>query len=606
MPLKRKLLMAIVVPVFFLCVIGYVSISSIHRLEKAAENILIENYQSIQDARRMEKILKSLEQPPVDAMNDNGAEKANSSTLTREFDEALQRCEQNITEPGEHDILVDVKHMWNEIRPKLVRTHQEESNIIKDSNDRIVLITPIYHRIDDIVALNEKAMFDHEYKTSKYARQMVVVLGSSLGITVLALIFFAIISANRISKPILKVADDLHSALESSHRQLETAEQPADEIERLKSELDDLLARLSHYEDEQTQKLARLQARLAFIIEEVKEGLVLLDEKLNVLSLNRVGGEILGLETNDDENKSLYQLNLGGEFLSALRPVVEEGSTSERELPEIRSNIDGEEMIYRPRLLPFTSSTGEVEGYLLVFWDVTEERRFEESRRRFISMLSHQLKTPMTSLSMSVNLLNEKFYGKTEDSDDLLRMARSDCATLSSLVTELIGASLEATPNLSLSPRRVELVKLLRNSLRPLISRAEDKNIDIHDEFGSTMAFVKVDPVKFPWVVTNIVGNALRYTEPQGSVTLRIEASGENVEITISDTGIGIAQEDLKRLFFPYTSLGDHSEPDSIGLGLTIAKEIVEAHRGTIEVESELGKGTTFRIKIPTSRKLNA
>jgi signal transduction histidine kinase len=232
---------------------------------------------------------------------------------------------------------------------------------------------------------------------------------------------------------------------------------------------------------------------------------------------------------------------------------------------------------------------------------VTEERRFEEARRKFIGMLSHQLKTPVTSLTMSVNLLWEKLRDADEESNDLLSMAREDCAALSASLSELIDAARDAIQDLSLLRRRTELTRLLRNAVRPLVTQAEEKGIRFHDRLGPGGAFADVDPIKFPWVVTNILGNALRYTPPGGSVTLELREGHSWTTISVADTGIGIAPHDLKRLFLPFTTLDTEPETESLGLGLTIAKEIIEAHRGEIEVESEPGKGTVFTIRVPAT-----
>jgi len=152
---------------------------------------------------------------------------------------------------------------------------------------------------------------------------------------------------------------------------------------------------------------------------------------------------------------------------------------------------------------------------------------------------------------------------------------------------------------LMLHRHRVEVSGLLKSALKPLGAQANEKGVKWEEKIEASPVFADVDPVKFPWVVTNIVGNALRYTKPGGTVFLELKRTNGSAEITITDTGAGIAREDLKRLFLPFTSLDKIREPGSIGLGLTIAKEIVDAHRGSIDVESEVGKGTTFTIIIP-------
>ncbi|HPR91002.1 MAG TPA: histidine kinase dimerization/phospho-acceptor domain-containing protein, partial [Synergistaceae bacterium] len=347
----------------------------------------------------------------------------------------------------------------------------------------------------------------------------------------------AMVAANRISGPILAVTNGLHSALKPEEPGDEEEVRTVDEIARLRKELDDLLERLRSYEDEQVMKLTRLQARLAFVIEEVSEGLVLLDTGLNILGLNRIGREILKAGDRNGDGLNLARLDFAGDMKPALETILEKGAAAETNLPEIQSKTGDGEKTYRPRLLPFKSSGGAVDGYLLILWDVTEQKEYEESRRKFVSMLSHQLKTPVTSLSMSVNLIDETFKGRDEETDDLLRMVKEDCATLTSLVTELIEAARDMTPTLMLHRCRIDLTGLLKSALRPLVTQAKEKGIVWEDSIEETSIFTDADPVKFPWVVTNIVGNALRYTKEGGTVSLSLKTVDGTAEIKISDTG---------------------------------------------------------------------
>ena len=600
MKLKRKLLLYMVTPAFLLCIVGFVGLYSLHRLEKAADNILSDNYHSIQEARLLERTLRKLEENPESAAN-TSRRKEKSEELALIFNRALTRCERNITESGEQGLLREIRRLWQVIRLRLVNGSNSDI-VAREPSARILLIAPLFKKLDEFLALNERAMFAYERKERKLAQLMFGVTGISMGIALLTLVLFAMITASRISRPITKVADDLFRTLKPEAARSHSGKDQGNEMERLETELKGLLARLSKYDDDQSNKLMRLQERSAFVMEKVNEGLILFDEELNFMSVNYLGRRLLGLEENAYLNVNLKELRLSENLGATLMPIIEEKNRSERDLAEFQFDLDGDRRIYKPRLLPISSDTGSAEGYLLVIWDVTEERQFEEDRRRFIAMLSHQLKTPITAISMSINLIWEKFRGRTTESDELLAVAKSDCTTLSVMVNELIDATRDVQPGLVLRPQRIELVKLLRDSLRPIRARAKERGIVLKDRLGDTPVFAEVDPVKFPWVVTNILNNALRYTGKDGSIMLNLRIAERHVELEIADTGVGIAPEDQKRLFLPFTSLGQENEPGSIGLGLAIVKELIEAHNGTIELESRLNRGSTFKIRIPLGR----
>jgi signal transduction histidine kinase len=150
-----------------------------------------------------------------------------------------------------------------------------------------------------------------------------------------------------------------------------------------------------------------------------------------------------------------------------------------------------------------------------------------------------------------------------------------------------------------LKTRRVDIVRLLRSSLRPLVPQAEERDIHLVLPEGGEEVFAEVDPVKFPWVVTNIVGNALRYTEPRGRVAVEVTHDLEEVRVSVTDTGAGIPSEYLDKIFQPYWSLDEEPRPGTHGLGLAIAKEVMEAHGGSIAAESRPGAGTTFHLHLP-------
>jgi len=598
MSLRQKVLLALVIPTLLLAAVGIVGVSSLHRLSRSARDILSDNYRTIQDARRMERALRAIES----LLQSNGFSAAAPSPVSQQaqaFEEALIGCEGNITEAGESDILKSVRATWEELETRL---DAGGTGTNEPAHDPVTMkmVFSIFQQIDDLIDTNEKGMFARERRTLLSARWAVGLMATSLLSALLVLVVFAQVAARRIARPIQEVAENLHDTLKTTTLADDGSTRPGDEIKRLRTELDNLLKRLALHKDEEASRFMRLQERLALVVEEVQEGLILTDESLEVLVMNKRGRELLGVEGGAVPGENLRQMPLKEAVRKALLPIFEEPQSAKRDLAEFKIESQGAERVYRPRILPVTSDDdGRANGYLMVFWDVTEERRFEESRRSFIAMLSHQLKTPVTSLAMSVSLLWERFHGRAPEGDELLSIAKDDCLALSNLVNELVDAARDVTSNLALRLRRLDLASLLREALRPLAPLAREREIDLRDAMGAQPVFVLADPVKLPWVVTNIVGNALRYTPAGGVVRIALGVERGIVSIVISDTGAGIARDDIKQIFLPFASVRRDPRPGLHGLGLAIAREIIEAHQGSIDVESELGRGTTFTIRFP-------
>ncbi len=227
-------------------------------------------------------------------------------------------------------------------------------------------------------------------------------------------------------------------------------------------------------------------------------------------------------------------------------------------------------------------------------------RRAEEAKSRFIADLSHQLKTPMTSLLMSIGILAEKSDRLSADKRSrLLETAREDCSKLSALINELVDIS---RMDAMVQPRpkeRLNMEAVVFECLKPLIRQAEEKSIHLEIDLEPGLPPVTIDSLRFPWVFTNLVGNALRYSDRGGAVTVRVARKGQRIYVQCIDRGTGIDSKFLPKIFDRFTQFSEREKSGAIGLGLAIVKEIIEAHGGDIRVDSSVGAGTTFTFWIP-------
>jgi signal transduction histidine kinase len=234
-------------------------------------------------------------------------------------------------------------------------------------------------------------------------------------------------------------------------------------------------------------------------------------------------------------------------------------------------------------------------------------RYAEEAKTRFIADLSHQLKTPMTSLIMGINLLFEKRHRlRAERIAILIDTARDDCNRLAQLINELVDISRLEGMIKPLVRERVDIAALVRESLKPLRQHAEEKgvqlDIDISPHLPPTLL---LDSMRFPWVITNLVSNGLRHTKSGGRIDLKIERRDGSVYFSCRDNGCGIDPLHLPRIFDRFTQFSEREKLGTIGLGLAIVKEVIEQHGGNIIAESCPGQGTVFIFWIPESLEAN-
>ena len=194
----------------------------------------------------------------------------------------------------------------------------------------------------------------------------------------------------------------------------------------------------------------------------------------------------------------------------------------------------------------------------------------------------------------------------TDKQRELLETIHDDIGRMTAIAGNLLDASRTTVARIGVERRAIQLDRIVRDACRPLALQAAEKNIhlEVVADGGRPLA-IWGDPIKLPWVITNLVGNSLRYTPSGGRITIELRREGKIARTVVHDTGTGIAPEMMPRIFEPYSQAPESSaEMGSAGLGLYIAKEIVEAHNGRIFAESSPGDGTTFTIDIPIREEL--
>jgi len=235
--------------------------------------------------------------------------------------------------------------------------------------------------------------------------------------------------------------------------------------------------------------------------------------------------------------------------------------------------------------------------------DITKLKKVDEMKSEFVSMVSHEFRTPLTSMSMGINmLLKEKAGSINDDQKELLEVAEEDCQHLSNLVDDLLDLSKMESGEIDLEFENVKVGKIFDASIKPFEQQADEKGIELARDEEIDLE-VHADVNKITWVITNLIGNALRYTEEGDRIELHADKKGHKVHIAVSDNGAGIPKEYQHKIFEKFVRAGqDRDSSTGTGLGLAISKEIVEAHGGRIWVDSEEGKGSTFTFTVKLAK----
>ena len=239
---------------------------------------------------------------------------------------------------------------------------------------------------------------------------------------------------------------------------------------------------------------------------------------------------------------------------------------------------------------------------LLVLTDLTEQRRVDELRRNFVVNASHELKTPVTSIQTLADALVVALERDARKASELVGRLNEEADRLARLTHDLLDLrKLEDRGTLERGP--VDLVQLVREVVSDVTSAAGERGISISCELPESAIVAGVEH-ELRLVVDNLVRNAIQYTPEGGDVTTGLERADGSYELVVSDTGIGIPQQDLRRIFerFYRVDVARSRERGGTGLGLSIVRHAVQRHGGSIEVESLLGEGSTFRVRLPIER----
>jgi signal transduction histidine kinase len=257
---------------------------------------------------------------------------------------------------------------------------------------------------------------------------------------------------------------------------------------------------------------------------------------------------------------------------------------------------------YRPKLTRILDSEGFLYGVLMLLQDVTQFTELDRMKSDFIATLAHEFRTPVTSINMSVDILNQGLLGPlNERQKELIMSAREDCFRLSKLARELLQLSKLESGRVALRNEELDLRTLIDATLRPLLVQFGEKGVRLVTDVPENLPRIVADEQQMTWVITNLVTNALKYTDAGGSVALRVRAGDADVQFEVEDTGVGIPREHLESIFDKFVQVRrtNDATPGSVGLGLSIAKEIVEMYGGRIAVRSDVGKGSVFTVRLP-------
>jgi two-component system sensor histidine kinase KdpD len=341
------------------------------------------------------------------------------------------------------------------------------------------------------------------------------------------------------------------------------------------------------------------KAKTEAVIESIDDGLVVLDPRGVVADINEIACAILDVERDLALGRPFRQLGTTHPHYLRLRAAVAEFLAHPERVPEaveIAMFLRGRDHFFVLRPTRLRAADGAPIGLILALQDVTYLRDQEARREQLIATLSHELRTPLTSLRMAGELLARTSPPLPVEARSLVEAAREDVARLEDVAHRLLELSRSRAMSIALERGTVSLPGLVERMARVFALQAREQGVSLETAAPEGELSVAGDATKLTWALSNLIGNALRYTPRGGTIRLEVAPAGEVVRISVADTGPGIPPERRERIFERHVQ-GD--EPGAAGLGLAIVRDVVQAHGGRIFLESEVGRGSRFVLELP-------
>ncbi|MCX5694726.1 MAG: ATP-binding protein [Candidatus Omnitrophica bacterium] len=335
------------------------------------------------------------------------------------------------------------------------------------------------------------------------------------------------------------------------------------------------------------------------VIRSVAEGLLVVDAQGKVVMMNPAAERLLGISKKDKIGKAIDD-SLKDEQLVSL--VKDSKSNNGKEIELFSQNNETSKTI-RASSAVIENENGQTVGMVSVLSDITKQKEIDRLKASFVANVTHELRTPLVSVDKAITFLLSNAGGAlTDNQHQFLSIASRNCKRLSLLINDLLDLSKLEAGKMNVTLTACAIDKVIQESIDGLTAWANAKTVALVNKAQVNLPQVKVDPDKIIQVLNNLIGNAIKFTPQNGTITVEAKPSGDReVMVSVQDTGIGISKDELVKVFDKFYQTGERVATDvsGTGIGLSIAKEIVQLHGGKIWVESDNGQGAKFSFTVP-------
>jgi PAS domain S-box-containing protein len=602
MSLRAKLISGYAIFIAALFLLGAWSAWRLHDMGKVSRRIISENYDSVVAAQEMKESLERQDSAALFALL-GAREKALVQLREHRarFDVNFQKAANNITEIGEPDAIDSIR------RDREIYYQRFDIFITKTTSapdEYFSQLEPQFNTLradcEHLLQLNQRAMVAKSEAAAGVAQLWFYRTLLIAGVLVVAGLGLAFFLARRIVEPLRQLTETT-SKIAGGDLNAKVAVNSSDEVGVLAAEYNRMAERIRQLRNSDMGRLLVAQQTTEAAIDSLYDPVIVTDAEGCVTKLNHAAEEIFGSE-KENSGKHVGEVSRDQRIASAVSEALESQQpvAGEEMSSVLPLAVDGLERAFRLRTTPMRANGNHLLGAVTLLEDVTHLREIDRLKSEFIATASHELRTPLTSVQMGVHLLLERAAGDLTDKQvEVLSACREDCERLDKLMRDLLDFSKieagESKP--ALQPIRTSA--LINHAAEELRAQVESQGLEFTIDAPLNLPKVMVDRLQIERVVSNLVGNAIRYTK-QGEIKISAEPRGNFVAVSVTDTGTGIPSEYLPHIFEKFVQVPG-AAIGGAGLGLAISRLLVEANGGQISAQSEPDRGSTFTFTLPVA-----
>lgn len=606
--LKSKISFGVIFLFAVILLLSVLGIMFINHLALKSRGTIVENYSSVNYMMNMISELDDINTFQIKYLE---TKKNLDSVQQNKYRKAINFFEKNlhletkiITEPGEgalvQQLLSTYKDYLNNYE-QLRNTPQLKENDFEILQERYLAVKT---KILAIYKINMTAITNKTNNLQTTADDVTLYMSIVATLSILITLSFIFTFPSSIVGPIKELTEKIKSISERNYDQkLEI--HTKDELGELANAFNAMAARLKLYDAKQIDQLLFEQKRLEAVVHSFEDGILFIDENRKVVLVNNTILQLTGLKEKDILHHYIPDVAAYNDLIREIyKTVLLKISNDEVEIKLIRIAHEGKEFFFNievEEIITYAESEKKETfiGNLILLRNITKYQERDKAKTNLLATASHELKTPLSSINLSLKLLDDKRVGVLNDEQkEIIAALRQHSNRLSRVINELLDYSQIETGNIRLKFTSVKPDIVLDIGVTALMMQVSEKNIDLQTVVEEDLPEIHADLEKLVFVFINILNNAIRYSKKGDEIKIEVMKVDNDVQFSIKDNGPGISKEDKDKLFQRFTQVGEISK-QGWGLGLAISKEFISAQNGRIWIESELGKGSTFIFSIP-------